>query len=358
MNDESVKPPGEPVIARLKPFLIELQEGRTYLWCSCGRSKRQPFCDGSHKGTGFEPRKHVAERSEEVLFCGCKHTRAAPFCDGAHNNLPGGAPPDDPDSPDNLGVAMVGTAGDGRAVLNGGCYVFTPAGATMLERGPLRYCTTISASLGAQHQSQLLLQVQGEASPVIAFGDSQVILFVAGGRGAIEVSGKRFAVTATDGVSVRPAEAFRLVPDAGDRLEVYASAYPLADISWPEHMPGNFVASCPERVARVDTQRRTDMGPRYFQCLVDKTFGAQDMAQFIGHIPQSKAAPHRHLYEESLVVLSGEGCMWTDDRKAVVRQGDVLFLPRKQVHSLQATSASGLDLMGVIAPGDNPSINY
>ncbi|MGE0581325.1 MAG: cupin domain-containing protein [Steroidobacteraceae bacterium] len=228
----------------------------------------------------------------------------------------------------------------------------------MQERGSLRYCYTISAALGARHQCQVLLQVRGEPSPVMGFGDCQVMLFVAAGQGEVEVSGKRFAVSATDGVYVRPMEAFRLVPGAGEKLEVYASAFPLADIQWPERMPGNFDATRPRRVARVDAEQRTAMGPRYFQCLVDKTHGAEQMTQFIGHIPQSKAAPHRHLYEESLVVLSGEGCMWTDDRKTVVRAGDVLFLPRKQVHSLQATAAEGLDLMGVIAPGDNPSINY
>lgn len=349
---------GEPVIARLKPYLIEVQAGRTYFWCSCGRSKRQPFCDGSHKGTGFEPRKFVAERSEDVLFCGCKHTLNAPFCDGMHNNLPGGAPLDDPDSPDNRSVVLKDRTSTERTLLNGGCYVYTPAQGTMLTRGTLRYCTTISAALGAQFQTQMLLQVRGAASPTMSFGDRNVILFVAAGRGAVEISGRRFAVTATDGVYVRPDEGFRLVPDADGALEVYASASPLADIQWLEELPDNFDATCPERVARVDAGQRTAMGPRYFQFLVDKTLGSRGMTQFIGHIPQSKAMPHRHLYEESLLVLSGEGRMWTDDCKTIVRAGDVLFLPRKQVHSLQATSADGLGLMGVIAPGDNPSINY
>jgi mannose-6-phosphate isomerase-like protein (cupin superfamily) len=100
------------------------------------------------------------------------------------------------------------------------------------------------------------------------------------------------------------------------------------------------------------------MGPRYFQCLVDKRIGSNVITQFIGHIPQSKAAPHRHLYEESLIVLSGEGCMWTESRKALVRAGDVIFLPRKQEHSLEATTPQGLEVVGVICPGDNPSINY
>jgi quercetin dioxygenase-like cupin family protein len=123
-------------------------------------------------------------------------------------------------------------------------------------------------------------------------------------------------------------------------------------------MPTNFDAQCAQRVVPVDPEQRTAMGSRYFQILVDKRIGSHLITQFIGHIPPSKAAPHRHLYEEAIIVLSGEGYMWTEDKKARVTAGDVIFLPRKQLHSLEATSADGIDVVGVICPGDNPSINY
>ena len=75
----------EPLITTpRKPFYRELQAGQRVLWCSCGRSKRQPFCDGrSHEGTGFLPLQYQAAREEEVLFCGCKQTGTPPFCDPA-----------------------------------------------------------------------------------------------------------------------------------------------------------------------------------------------------------------------------------------------------------------------------------
>jgi len=101
-----------------------------------------------------------------------------------------------------------------------------------------------------------------------------------------------------------------------------------------------------------------DAGVREPGDLVDKRIGSNVITQFIGHIPPSKAASHRHLYEEAIIVLNGEGYMWTEDKKARVRAGDVIFLPRKQLHSLEATSADGIDVVGVICPGDNPSINY
>ena len=77
----------KPTIADKKPIKVNLEAGKTYFWCSCGNSSNQPFCDGSHKGTGLAPVKYVAEKDEEVWLCQCKHTGNAPFCDGSHKDL-------------------------------------------------------------------------------------------------------------------------------------------------------------------------------------------------------------------------------------------------------------------------------
>ena len=69
------------------PLPVDVQEGRKYFWCSCGKSDRQPFCDGSHQGTEFLPLTYVAETTRTLYFCACKHTRGAPLCDGSHNAL-------------------------------------------------------------------------------------------------------------------------------------------------------------------------------------------------------------------------------------------------------------------------------
>ncbi|RME17365.1 MAG: CDGSH iron-sulfur domain-containing protein [Alphaproteobacteria bacterium] len=76
-----------PEIAQKAPFPVEVEEGKSYFWCACGRSKNQPFCDGSHKGTSFSPVKYTAEASKKVFFCGCKHSANAPLCDGTHKTL-------------------------------------------------------------------------------------------------------------------------------------------------------------------------------------------------------------------------------------------------------------------------------
>jgi len=77
----------EAVIAQKEPYAVELTRGKTYHWCACGRSKNQPFCDGSHQGTGLEPVGFKAEKSGTAYLCGCKRTGAPPFCDGTHNSL-------------------------------------------------------------------------------------------------------------------------------------------------------------------------------------------------------------------------------------------------------------------------------
>lgn len=76
-----------PEIAQKEPYAVELTEGKSYAWCACGRSQKQPYCDGSHNGTEFTPLVQKAEKSGTVYLCGCKNTRTAPFCDGTHNGL-------------------------------------------------------------------------------------------------------------------------------------------------------------------------------------------------------------------------------------------------------------------------------
>lgn len=68
------------------PYVMEVKAG-TYFWCSCGQSSKQPYCDGSHKGSEFTPVKEVVEADKKVAWCGCKHSGNAPFCDGAHSKL-------------------------------------------------------------------------------------------------------------------------------------------------------------------------------------------------------------------------------------------------------------------------------
>ena len=77
----------EPVVAAKAPVKVSLEAGKDYWWCSCGQSKKQPFCDGSHKGGSFTPMKYTAQKSGDHWLCACKHTSKQPLCDGSHKSL-------------------------------------------------------------------------------------------------------------------------------------------------------------------------------------------------------------------------------------------------------------------------------
>lgn len=349
-----------PRIARYKPYYYKPVPGKTYLWCACGRSANQPFCDGSHKGTGFEPVRYVAtEADREVLFCGCKHTGARPFCDGAHNNLRDTYDEDDPDSAANCCITTVRHEREGRAELNGACFVGRVEQIPSNVRGNITWRSLVSAATGARYQSFFHMQAAAGQSPVVAFGEVDVVLLATAGNGEIEISGRRFPLAPESGIYVRPGEAFRIHNPGDDPIALFLAVCPQAtQPTFPGAMPANFDASEPERVVVFDRSKRQRMGDRAFQLLVNKDIGSRVVTQFIGVIPCSKAAPHRHLYEETIILLQGTGRMWTEDLKADVAAGDFIFLPAKQLHSLQCTDPDGMLVVGVIYPGGNPNINY
>ncbi len=66
------------------PYAVEVKSGQSYWWCACGRSATQPFCDGSHEGTGILPVEYIAQKEGTVWFCGCRRTAGPPLCDGSH----------------------------------------------------------------------------------------------------------------------------------------------------------------------------------------------------------------------------------------------------------------------------------
>jgi len=84
MSDATVM----PEIGGRRPIAVKVEAGKSYWWCACGRSKSQPFCDGSHKVTSFRPIEYKPAANEEAWFCACKRSGKKPLCDGTHKTLP------------------------------------------------------------------------------------------------------------------------------------------------------------------------------------------------------------------------------------------------------------------------------
>ena len=255
-------------------------------------------------------------------------------------------------------VPMTANAdGAGRAALDGDCFAIRPGSVATLRHGGLALYQVIGPADGARRLSQFTGTVATGAAPVVRFAGADTVIYVIAGSGRIDIGGHEFALPAESGAYVRAGEAFQITADAPMQLNL--TVCPLGP--QPEilaAMPPVFDGSVAVRVEAVDAAKRSAMADRYYQVLVDGETQGTEVTQFIGHIPQSRAAHHRHLYEETLTILSGEGVMWTDTTKTAITAGDTIFLPRKQSHSVECTSPEGMMLIGVFYPSMSPAINY
>lgn len=76
----------EPIVPQKKPYVLEVEPGK-YAWCACGKSQKQPYCDGSHRGSGMFPMVEEIKEKKRLAWCGCKHSEKKPYCDGSHSKL-------------------------------------------------------------------------------------------------------------------------------------------------------------------------------------------------------------------------------------------------------------------------------
>lgn len=350
----------EPVVAQYKPYYTEVEEGKAYLWCACGLSKNQPFCDQSHVGTPFKPVRYRADATQSVLFCGCKHTANPPFCDGSHNNLTDEYAEDDRPLEALLAATeQIDPDAEGIAWLDGGCYVMKADSLKPPLANGMRMMPVIDGDHGANHLSQYYAEVTAEGSEVVSWPGADTLVYVLSGSGEIDIGGKVFALSTESGAYVADGECLSLRSDGPEPMRVLLTVCPgNARVVTHAAMEGNFDAGIVNRIGVRDPALRNTMADRFYQVLIGEDNGSDEIAQFIGEVPKSKAAPHRHLYEEAIVILSGEGVMWTEHRRTPVGPGDVIFLPAQQEHSLECTSAAGLALAGHFYPSGNPNINY
>jgi mannose-6-phosphate isomerase-like protein (cupin superfamily) len=248
----------------------------------------------------------------------------------------------------------------GKALLDDGCFVLTMSPEAMKSRGATRISPVIHHKDGAHFISQFYAQVDaGRNGEILQFPQGDSVLFIWKGSGTVTISGREFAVGPETAVRILPTEAFSFQSTNSEPLCALITVCPQAEnFTVLEKMPTNFDESIALRVRGVDPSQRETMGDRFYQVLLGEEPGSAEVTEFIGELPRSRAAAHRHLYEEAIMILSGEGFLWTNNSRAAVAPGDILFLPRKLTHSLECTSPTGLRLMGVFYPAGSPAINY
>ena len=353
--------PREPLVAGIKPAYHELVAGRRYLWCRCGRSKTQPFCDGSHAGTGFQPLAYVAKcDKEEALFCMCKRTGTPPFCDGAHSNLPGGYEVESAESVAASNVPWAPEIDGGVRRLDEFCYTIRAAATRPADPGPFWMRTLVDAERGAAHQTQVYVEVRDRASPILSAGAAaQTIIFIAAGTGSVEIGTQRFDVGPLDGVIVLPGEGFRMTADAGACLQVFISIYPV--VAGLQTLDGH--AAVRRQSAGARRERRRAAAPRNGAAVLSAS-----RRQEAG-CTQRRAVHRPHSAVESAdappSLRRGAGHRVRRGRyleRERARAGGAWrrdLLPA-QAPALPAVHVGlqGMDVVGVIHPGENPGINY
>jgi mannose-6-phosphate isomerase-like protein (cupin superfamily) len=345
-------------VAENKPVLVSLEAGKKYAWCTCKHSKTQPFCDGAHKGTDMRPLVFKADKDEDVLLCACKATQSGPYCDGAHNNLEDVYAEASEEEVESMkDSVLVEQDGNGKALIDGGAYVMTPNDDNDTIVGNLRYQPVIAEEDGASKLSLHKLNISAGTTSWMQYKDVDTVLYFVNGEGTVDIAGREFKVAKEAGLYVRPGEAFRVITKTD--MTIYATACPMhTNLTVTEKNDTTFQAEFAERYVPFEMEKASVMANRFYQELVDKKVNSNEVTQFIGQLPKSRAAMHRHLYEEAIVILTGFGRMWTGTKWAEVNTGDVLFLPDRQGHSLECTADDGMLLMGVFYPSGSPAINY
>ncbi|NNE04110.1 MAG: cupin domain-containing protein [Xanthomonadales bacterium] len=241
----------------------------------------------------------------------------------------------------------------------GGCKVIEADSLDLQRQHNVLWTRVFGEPQGATALSLFYLQCEAGETPHLGFGESEAVFYLLEGRARVVISGTAIDVHQGCGIHVREGETCGFV-GAADRVTRWLAVVcpQCAEIGFNEQPRGTFDQRHPERV--VDGARSTShsTADRYYKLLVGPSVGSRSITQFIGKIPKSRAPEHFHLYEEVIYILSGHGRMWAGEHAAEVGPGSMIFLPRKQRHSLECLHENGMELVGMFYPAGSPAVSY
>ena len=243
--------------------------------------------------------------------------------------------------------------------LEGGCLVNHSKDLIYQRNGAFSWCRVVGQPEGSKKLSLFFFQLDQGSSGNIDFADSEVVLYIIAGNAKVNIAGREFQVNEGGGVHIRSGETFCLQNNSDQTLCVTATVCPAnEDFRFLPSIKSGFDDRFQKRVVDAAQSKRQASGDRFYRLLIGPRTGSDKVTQFIGMIPQSKAAEHFHLYEETIYILSGSGHMWAGKTHTPVGSGSMIFLPAKQRHCLECTDPDGMLLVGSFYPAGSPAVNY
>jgi len=212
---------------------------------------------------------------------------------------------------------------------------------------------------GARGLSQYHVRLEAEVNAARRFPGSDCVVFVRSGTGTLTIGSRHFEVGPEMGAYVAPGETLTAQSASVESLDLLITVCPQCENpQWIEDGTSSFDEKHPLRIISREGQDRQATGDRFFQLLVDTRVGSEQITQFMGGIPHSKAPEHFHDYEEVICVLWGNGRLWTGEQSASVGPGSLIYIPRKQPHCLECDDDEGMLLVGHFYPAGSPAVRY
>ena len=251
--------------------------------------------------------------------------------------------------------------------LEGGCRVHALREGEPFTHAGVRAWSVVGRHSGARHVSLRTLEF-GPGPPAVLSSDCDDVWYVVSGRARLEIDGREHAVEPATGIYLAPGTVARVLDTTSEPLLV-------ASVRCPEPRGMGLLAEDGDRraaaeisrspastprppIARLADRAKETTGDRWYQVLVDRSLGSEQVSQFVGCIPPGRAPDHYHNYEEVIVILEGRGRMWAGNTSAPVGVGSVIYLPIRQVHCLENTGDGPLLLLGAFYPAGSPAVRY
>ncbi|MDX1460576.1 MAG: cupin domain-containing protein [Xanthomonadales bacterium] len=223
----------------------------------------------------------------------------------------------------------------------------------------LRWARVFGPKDGTRRMSLFRIDLDSGRSPAIVFDGSEAVWYLLEGHGRLSIGDRPFSMRSGFGAHVRAGETCRLERQGSGVSRWLVAVCPGRNaLRFAPSGQGRFDSRHPERVVDAGAQEQHATADRFYKLLVGPSVGSDSVTQFVGRLPPSRAPEHYHLYEEVICILDGHGRLWAGDEALDVAPGSLIFLPRRQRHSLECLSETGMELVGMFYPAGSPAVNY